>query len=157
MNTVEFKGDEIRLRRLEEFFNALMVKELERNLGQLPDFSKTDRGYLFNIEFEEGMLSYQTKWAPNTGVIAEIGEYFKLDFCHQYEEYGMGVFGEAIYENGILTVFELDGFDLERIMFDEASENYVFEGSAFEVIDEIVEIIIYRKKLAAGFIRNHNL
>nr|WP_068890352.1 hypothetical protein [Pedobacter panaciterrae] len=149
MNTVEFKADERQMMVLGTFFNALIVKERETNQGQLPDFSKEDGGYLFNIYFEEGLLQYQTKWAPNTRVVLEIGMHFKIDFCYQYEEYGMGIFGEAIYENGRLTVFELDNFDLEKFVYDEHTESYIFEGAHYQTVDEIVEIFLERKKLAS--------
>jgi hypothetical protein len=123
-------------------------KELETKQAQLPHFVTEQNGYMFDIEFEQGMLFYQTKWVPNTDVLVEIGKHFNLNFKYNYEEYGNQLFGEAVYENGELSLIELDHVDLDSIAFDEATETYLFELSHFEMIDQIVETLIYRKKLS---------
>jgi hypothetical protein len=147
-NRVEFHADEAQLAQLKQFFSALAEKEFETKQAQLPDFLNEQNGYLFDIEFEQGMLFYQTKWVPNTDVIVEIGKHFNVNFKYNYEEYGNQLFGEAIYENGELSLIELDSLDLDSLEFDQATETYLFELSHFEMIDHIVEMLIDRKRLS---------
>jgi len=121
-------------------------REHTTNQGQLPDFVTEETGYLFESEFEQGILFYLTKWSPNTKAIIEIARHFNVGFKHNYEEYGNQIFGEAVYKNGQLSVIELDHLDLESFDFDPITESHIFEGSHFELIDQIIEMLIFRKR-----------
>ena len=150
MNRVEFKANETQMKKIEQLFLQLSLAEFETKHGQLPDFAMDERGFMHDIEFEDGVLTYQTKWSPNTEVVLSIGKHFNVDLEYNFEEYGMEIFGFALFENGTFTLFELDQMDMQQISFNQATSVYTFEGSDYELIDEIVETLLFRKRIAQG-------
>ncbi|MEJ2880368.1 hypothetical protein [Pedobacter sp. GR22-6] len=149
MNTVEFIADEDKLKVLEQYFLALSKMEFESGFGQLPDVALEERGVMFDIELEAGVLQYNTKWSPNTMVMVAVARHFQVGFKLSFQEYGNQLFGEAFYEHHVLRIFELAQDELNLIDFDEEKETYKFEGTEYELIDEITETMIYRKKISA--------
>ena len=101
-NSVAFEGNETALEQVKLEFVKMQLRENEENYGQLPEFvSDKNRGYFFDILLEDGdcIFNYQTRWSPNTEILLQIAEYFKVDFIHNYEEIGNQIYGVAVYSN----------------------------------------------------------
>ncbi|MGY3212484.1 DUF1281 family ferredoxin-like fold protein [Mucilaginibacter sp. HD30] len=147
-NKVEFIGEHSQFESLKTLFTAMAVKENKEKRGQLPEFVTGEGGFLFQIAWENGLLYYETKWVPNTAVIVKIAEFFKVDFIHSYSESSNAVFGEASYCNGMLNDISLDRSDTELYHFNYSTDSYVFEGQEYESSDDILEILLNRKKQA---------
>lgn len=128
-------------------------KEQKTEEGQLPDFiSDSNGGYFFNICWNEGdggNFQYETKWAPNTGVLQQIAARYGADFVHDYEEAGSLVYGRAAVAGGQLTHCDLDAADFEACQEDGDSGCWIFEGGQWESQWEILEVLLERK-IAGG-------
>lgn len=157
-NTVEFIGEHSQFEYLEVLFTAMAAKESKEGKGQLPAFvSEKDTGYLFGTRWEEGILYYETKWSPNFEVTKRMAEYFSIGFIHRYAEPGNMVYGEASYKDGVFTDVFLEAEDYELCGFNEDTDTYSFEGSTYESNDEILEILLERKKAVQALQDlNHN-
>ncbi len=145
-NIVQFTGEPQKLDELNQLFETMAEKERQTNHAQLPSFIQSERGHLFEVYVDSGTLYYDTRWSPNTAILMEIADHYHVDFIHQYSEPGMGIFGEATYEAGILKNIYLDCEDLILYGYDEEKDCYVFEGSLFENDIEILETLLERKK-----------
>jgi hypothetical protein len=107
----------------------------------------SDTGYLFNLYWNDDVLTYQTKWIPNIAVVKAIGEHFNINYLHSYYELGCLVYGEASYQNGLFSTVVLDPEDFD--LYDtnpEDEDTWVFEGQVYESDHEILEILLERKK-----------
>jgi hypothetical protein len=145
-NMVEFIGEHSQFEGLGKLFKAMAAKEKKERKGQLPDFAEGDKGYLFDVRWEDGILYYETKWSPNIEVIVAIAGHFKMGFCYSYSEPGNCVYGETNYRNGVLTDVALDWDDIALYEFDEETDSYRFENQNYENSEEILEILLERKK-----------
>lgn len=146
-NTVEFIGEHSQFEYLEVLFTAIAAKEKKEGKGQLPLFvNERDSGYLFDTRWEGGILYYETKWSPNFEVMKRIAEHFSIGFIHSYAEPGNMVYGEATYKDGVFTDVFLESEDYGLCGYDEESDTYCFEGNTYESNDEILEILLERKK-----------
>lgn len=146
-NTVEFKGDANQLASLKVFFEQMAAEEKRTRHGQLPDFTATrDYGYLFEISWENDILTYETKWAPNAEVLVQIADKFQTGFLYTYCEPGMVIYGEAVYEDGHLKDIYLEDDDLDRYSYDEKAETYTFENREYDSEYEILDTLLEQKK-----------
>src|ERR1022692_2879825 len=75
---------------------------------------------------EEGSLGYLTSCEPNVTGIKRIADKFDLDFSLYYDGEGEGgdMIGDVTYEDGELTITELESEDYEQITYNEESELY---------------------------------
>lgn len=144
-NVVTFEGKPATIRNIRKLFNRMAKKEQEQNAGQLPPFIKTKRGWFFDIRWEDDILYYLTRWAPNTDALVTIAERYHAGFTHEYEESGNLVFGKATYENGELSDISLDNDDYYLFTYDEVKNSYLFEGRYYDSDTEILEILLERK------------
>ncbi|MCT1531745.1 MULTISPECIES: hypothetical protein [Bacteroidota] len=148
-NTVVFEGKPEAIRQIQQLFQTLKEKEEQAEEGQLPDFTdSTNGGYFFNIywnEGDEGNFQYETKWSPNSEILRSIADRYQVDFIQDYEEMGNGIYGRAIYQNGILDDVFLSDEDLEAYDFDEDKDTYHFEGKTYDSDYEILETLLERK------------
>lgn len=144
-NNVQFTGEAQQLEELVLLFEKMISKEKQTGHGQVPPFVDPDGGYMFNIYTDDGVIYYDTKWVPNTEILVNIADQFQLEFLTEYSETAMGVFGEARYEHGVLTVVSLDHVDFMLFECDEEGI-YTFEGTLFESDIEIMELLLERKK-----------
>jgi len=147
LNTVVFQGEDHRMEELRLLTEALIVRENLLNCGQLYDFVSEGSGYLFETSYEDGVLGYLTKWAPNTQVLVEVADHLNLSYTHSYEEPGMMIYGRDTYKNGELQQVMLDNDDFALYEFNEQTESYDFEGESYPNDEEILEIL-FRRKLA---------
>jgi hypothetical protein len=149
-NTVEFIGEHSQFEQLRELFEAMAGKEKKERKGQLPDFVKNEAGFLFETRWEDGILYYETKWSPNIQTMIKVADHFKVGFRHSYSEPGNMVFGEASYTEGRLIDIFLDDDDYRLYSFNEDTDTYTFENNNYESSDEILEILLERKKAISG-------
>ncbi len=147
-NSVAFEGNEIALEHVKLEFIKMQLRENEENCGQLPEFvSDKNRGYFFDILLEDGdcIFNYQTRWSPNTEILLQIAEYFKVDFIHNYEEIGNQIYGVAVYSNSELTEIYLEEEEFEQYKYNEETDTYFFKEENYESDYEILEILLKRK------------
>jgi hypothetical protein len=145
-NIVQFTGDSKQLENLQALFEEMAAKEKETQKGQLPDFVKPEDRYLFFIQWDGGILYYDTRWAPNIEVIQQVADCFNCGFIYSYSEMAMGIFGEAEYSSGILTDVSLDWDDFTAYHYNSETDEYVFERNIYNHDYEILEILLERKK-----------
>ena len=145
-NIIEFTGDSNKLENLQTLFEQMAEKEIETNEGQLPSFIKEDTGYLFDIRWEGEILYYDTKWSPNIELIQEVADTYQVEFVYTYSEMGMGIYGEVQYRDGVLTDIYLESDDFAQYGYNEETDEYAFEGESYNTDDEILEILLERKK-----------
>lgn len=148
-NTVVFEGTDEAIEQITRLFKTMAEKEQKENCGQLPEFVQDTNGdYFFSISQDNecvGVFQYETKWSPNTEVVKQIAEHFKVDFTHEYEELGCLVYGQATFENGTLTETCLDSQDFDNYELDEETDTYHFEGKEYDSEWEILETLLERK------------
>lgn len=113
---------------------------------QLPDFLPDYKGYFFDIEIEEDTIRYETKWAPNLAELQIVADKFNLSFELFYHELAMGIYGEAIYQNGSLEDVALDMEDFQQVSYDVEIDAYQFEGKSYLSEFEVYDILLERKK-----------
>lgn len=101
-NAVQFNGESQKIDEINWIFQAMALFEKETRFGQLPPFVKSDDGHFINIGVEGTIIYYETHSFPNTDVLVEIADQYKVGFTHHYREFGRKIFGEANYENGKL-------------------------------------------------------
>lgn len=145
-NTVVFTGSKAKLGKLKRFFLQMSKKEIKESQGQLPEFLQESTGFMFDISWEDGILYYMTKWGPNTDVMLAVAEHFIVDYTHEYNEPDMQIFGECTFIKGVLTNTSLDQEDYKLIELLEDKDIWKFEGKVYEVLEEILEILLWRKK-----------
>ncbi len=147
-NSVAFEGDETTLEQVRLEFVKMQICENKENCGQLPDFiSDKNRGYFFDILLEDGdcIFNYQTRWSPNTEILLQIAEYFKVDFIYNYEEIGNQIYGIIFYLNNEVNEICLEEEDFEQYEYHEETDSYFFEDENYESDYEILEILLKRK------------
>ena len=147
-NSVAFEGNETTLEQLRLEFIKMQIRENEENCGQLPEFiSDKNRGYFFDILLEDGgcIFNYQTRWSPNTEILLQIAEHYKVDFIYNYEEIGNQIYGVAVYSNKELTEICLEEEDFEQYSYNEETDTYTFEEENYESDYEILETLLKRK------------
>ena len=107
------------------------------------------RGYFFDILLEDCgcIFNYQTRWSPNTEILLQIAEHYKVDFIYNYEEIGNQIYGVAVYSNNELTEICLEEEDFEQYDYQEETDTYSFEEENYESDYEILEILLKRKIL----------
>jgi hypothetical protein len=145
-NRVTFEGEQHQITDLQILFETLSRREQKERKGQLPNFIFERDGYFFDIHWEDSVLYYETKWSPNTSVIMEIAVRFDVDFVHSYEEGGCLIYGEASFIKGVFTDTCLDPEDFALYLYHEADDTCTFEGNEYESRDEVLEILLERKK-----------
>jgi len=145
-NRVTFEGEHHQILEIQILFEAMSRKEQKERKGQLPDFIFEKDGYFFDIHWEDGVLYYETKWSPNTDTIMEIAVRFGAGFVHGYEEGGCLIYGEASFTKGVFTDTCLDPEDFALYLYHEADETCTFEGDEYESRDEVLELLLERKK-----------
>ena len=145
-NTVRFSGDEKRLKQLISLFRKLGRKGKKEMLGQMPNFISKEKPHFFDILVKSDTIYYTTKWDPNNDVLKEIADHFQLDFTNRYDELGMGIFGEASYQNGNLLIVQLDPVDFQAYHYDKELLAYVYEGNSYEFEWPIFEKLLEMRK-----------
>jgi hypothetical protein len=146
-NTVRFRGEPEQLKKVTFLFLNLQVRQIIEEKGQLPDFVKGDSGHLFDLQMENGELEFCTQWTPNPEVMAQVADYFQLDFTQDYSETANGIYGQFVYEKGVLRDICLEIEDFARYSYDEDKERYLFEGDYYEDDNEILQILLERRRL----------
>lgn len=145
-NVVWFTAGEATIAQLRELFLQMEVKEEQTGQGQLPDFITEKEDWLFYTRWEdEDALYYYTRWSPNLEQLVRIAQHFACGFTCEYAELGNLVYGSATYEYGNLSDVCLAPEDFDTYDYNEQTFRYTFEGEEYEMIEEILEILLERK------------
>lgn len=145
-NTVSFTGEPHQLQKLSMLFGHMAINEKQEDKGQLPAFITEEKDWFFNIESDGDTVHYETRWSPNIEVLKEVANHHGAGFQLYYCETGNLIYGEATYEGGVLNDIFLEPDDFDLYAYDEDKDNYLFEGERYESPDEIMEILLERKK-----------
>ncbi len=145
-NSVQLVGTKKTINQIQQLFNKMAAKQIKDRHGQLPDLISEKRGYFFDIRVEGDVIYYETRWSPNTDIIVQIANHFKIEFVHSYEESGCQIFGEAEYRNGILKSWDLETGDFDLYEENDENDGWIFENEFYESDYEIKEILLERKK-----------
>ena len=146
INSVSFTAEPAQLSQIQTLFIQMAADAQRTGEGQLPVFIPEQEGYFFDIAWEEDVLFYSTRWVPNTDHLIEVAEFYGADFRHYYAETASSIYGISEYRNGLLTITDLDSSDFDGYDLDEETGLYRFEGSNYESSEEILDILIQRKK-----------
>jgi len=147
-NMIAFEGNASAIAAIQTLFTMMAEKQEQHGNGQLPPFITEQEGYFFDIycdEENDGAFRYETRWSPNTTVVLQIAEHFRVNFTLDYEELGNGVYGKATYKDGVLTDTFLENEDFNSYEYDDEEDAYHFEGETFEGDWEILETLLERK------------
>ena len=159
-NWVIFEGTPEAIEQITQLFKSMAEQEHKDDCGQLPDFVQDTHGdYFYNISQDNesaGVFQYETKWSPNTEAVKQIAEHFKVNFTQDYEELGCLVYGQALFENGILNDTCLDSQDFDSYELDEETDTYHFEGKEYDSEWEILDTLLERKMANAKIQHNEN-
>jgi len=112
LNIITFEGDKTKIEEALDFITDSNRHNTD-NIGK--ELTLTKYGY-----------SVSTDWEPNITGVKRIADKFDLNFRLQYDEPGNQLFGEVIYEDGELTIIELDDDDFSKVSFDEESGLYTY-------------------------------
>jgi hypothetical protein len=145
-NMVEFDAKPAELVKIQALFLDLAHKQMQTGHAHSPDFIAEPDGYFFDIRWEDEILYYETKWAPNVVDIQKIAEYYGVGYIYTYDERSMYVYGEARYIEGIFSEVALEQEDFEKIEPSETYDWYLFEGEQWHSEEEILELLLERKK-----------
>lgn len=145
-NTVTFQGEGDQIGKLQDLFYQLQEQFILNDKGQLPAFIEKETEYFFDMTMTDKVLTYVTKWTPNLETMVQIAHHFGVGFVFQYEETANGIYGEAVYEDGILKDVFLEIADFARYTYDEEQEVYWFEGQSYGDSTDILEILLERRK-----------
>ncbi len=144
-NVVTFDNSNV-LEQLKILFESLAEKCEKEEQGQLPDFIRNGERFMFNMNWEDDTVSYETRWSPNIEEMKQIADFYKTGFNYYYEELGNLVYGVARYENGVLTDTYLESSDFSLFDQIEDEDKWIFEGETYESEYDILEILLERKQ-----------
>lgn len=145
LNTVTFEANESVKEQIRLLFIEMAEREILSSKGQLPPDYVGDTGYLFEIDWLESGLCYLTKWSPNIPVVLAVADQYEAGFVYQYEELAMGIYGVAIYRNGVLNDIYLTSEDFGQYSYNDNTKTYSFEGDHYYDDWAVMEILLERK------------
>jgi hypothetical protein len=145
-NMAVFTGEQSQLEKIVMLFTHMAIKEKQEEKGQLPSFIKPDKDWFFNIEWDGDTLFYDTRWSPNLHAMQQIADHYQVGFILDYTETGNLIYGQASYEQGELRDIFLEPSDFDLYEYDEEADTYTFENNAYESSEDILEILLERKK-----------
>ena len=145
-----FTGEEANVEKARMMFKEMSDKEVQTNLGQIPDFIKEENtdGWFHQIMVDEtDIISFEAKWEPPIQTLKVIGKEMKVDFTLDYEELGNGLFGKAVYNHkeDELKTYILTKEDFDQYTTDEETSTHTYNGQEYESEYEILELIFEKK------------
>ena len=146
MNSVTFTAEPAQLSKIQTMFMQMAADAARTGVGQLPIFIREQECYFFDIAWEEDVLFYSTRWVPNTDHLIEVAEFYGADFRHHYAETASSIYGISVYRDGVLTTTDLDSSDFDGYDLEEDTGLYRFEDKLYESSEEILDILIERRK-----------
>lgn len=126
----------------------------ESNKSWLPEAleGRDSMRWLFDIyivnDYEDSLdIQCETKWAPPTEELEAIGKLFSVNIANLYEELGSAVYGFSKFsvETMETTNTYLDEEELGRVVFDQETGEYLFDGEFCESRDEVYEQMLEEK------------
>lgn len=150
-NSVTFSGGDIS--GLKNLLEQGVKYNDETGNGWLPDFLKDDGVlYLFEINLTMGAdgnlyMNCDTKWTSSIDELIAIANKFGCNFVNCYEESGMGIYGEYIYEQESGGVsYELTDEEVNMVEYDEDADLYRYKGKESTCSYDFYEEMLDEKK-----------
>jgi hypothetical protein len=156
-NSVVFLADEEKLQQIHGLFAEIQAKQTAEDKWHLPDFASNEKGVMLDIVLDKRSIHFETRWVPNHELLVQIADHFDAGFVSKYSEMSMGIYGEAHYENGMLTAVNLDKEDLANIRYDRQKKGYPFGGNVFEYEGDLLDYILEQKKLDDPVVKQINI
>ncbi len=139
-NYIEFFGEKHNIEEAKNLFLELMYEQADASCRLLDVFvSLWDDNSL--------IVEFSTKWSPEIDMMKDIAIKHKLSFILDYEELGNGLCGRAEYLMGTLVETILDEEDLNKFSYSSEDDSYIFEGTKYDNMYEILDILLSRKVL----------
>jgi hypothetical protein len=147
-NFITITGDDLTKIREE------LKKANESNKSWLPEAleGRDSMRWLFEIyivnDYEDSLeIQCETKWAPPTEELEAIGKLFNVNITNLYEELGSAVYGFSKFSVETMETTDtwLDEEELDRVVCDEETGVYLFDGEFCESRDEAYEQILQDK------------
>lgn len=140
-----FEADETVMEQIRVLFIEMAEREILQDKGQLPSFHRAETGYLFEIEWQESVLTFLTKCSPNISAMVAVACQYDAEFLYKYDEIKMNIYGVAIYTKGVLIDVHLEPEDFGLYVRDKQIKRFAFEGGNYREVREILEILLQRK------------
>lgn len=125
----------------------------ESNKSWLPEAleGRDSMRWLFDIyivnDYEDSLeIQCETKWAPPTEELEAIGKLFSVNIANFYQE-GNALYGFSKFRVETMETTDtwLDEEELDRVVCDEETGMYLFDGEFCESMDEAYEQILQDK------------
>ena len=149
-NTIEFNGNQNNLENLAKLLEKTVDVQKKTGYGQLlHGLEGAIDGYMFDINYDLGngflYLSFESRWSPIVNDVVRIAELFRLTFVYDYEESGMGMYGQYTFkyeddEESYLYKQIADEEDIESCRFKEEGDGDDEEsGFDYEKMKSLIE------------------
>lgn len=151
-NYVVFEGTEHNITNLKTAIDSAIVRESETKQAQLIVGSEVKEGYFFELYIQDStattlVLTYETRWAPNQGDVADVCKQFELTAEHEYDESGLQVHGKTIYSaDGTYIDDAIPNEFLALIDYNDDEDVYIYIPTGMQstckddLIDEYYEL-----------------
>ena len=140
---VEFSGEKDAVEKILNVFREMEKEQMGlANFGLKPDFLngiEQDFFYDIQVDDENKVVVYDTKWAPNMLDLEAIAVHCGVNFIADYEELGSSVFGKSILTDAGIVEYDLEGEDFEKYTEDEEYGFYVLDGEDYECETDVLE------------------
>lgn len=143
-NMVTFRGAEANLSQMRTCFSELAQK----GYG-LPEFVGKECGVFFDLSQKNDTITYHSRYNPNLNAVAQTAEHFGLDYTHSFNEFNMGVMGEANRVNGDYSITRLIGQDINLGIYDAACDHVAYNGQFYGTIYDLMPVLLADKKALA--------
>jgi len=135
-NTITFSGED--LSPIRNLIDEIKQENTD-GYGWLPDgFNSKNEHALFDVEVDDNdneiILNCWSKWSPPIEEIIYMVKGTNINFVLLYEEIGTGLYGVTYYDSttGTLNDTLLDDDDINRVTYNEETDEYLFDGEYTE-------------------------
>jgi hypothetical protein len=146
VNQVSFVGDPENVLQVVQLFRQITYDQETNKHPEIPGFIKSVQANMVDFAVTQNGIYFRTPWTPAIETVRLIAEHCNVDYVHKYEEPGMQVYGEATCRSGVFNNIFIDRKDNLGIAYDEASENFIFEGRSYSDDWAIMIELLNRKR-----------
>lgn len=145
-NNVVFSGDASSVENVSALFREIREKQDRDEKVWLPPFVTAERSYMIDIEVADEKVYYRSRWVPNIDALVQIANQYNVSFVNGYDELDTYLFGEASYNNKLLSNTRLDKGDLRSYHYDLEKGMYIHDGQGYDDEWPIYEKLLEQKK-----------
>jgi hypothetical protein len=154
-NSVLFVGDEQSVAQIKALFEDIEKKQNKSGLWHMPSFIESDGGFMLDIVIDKRAINYETRWVPNLEVLAQIADKYQVGFIGKFQEMGNGIYGEAAYREGKLSMVTLTKEELASLHYDKTLNGYLLGDQVYEYEGDLLDVLLEQKKLLES--SNYNI